>query len=184
MKTAVAAGLWLLASVSCSLGCSSGGARPSVDAASGHDLRPSEPTPLLPGGPTACGCAIDPGGTLEVFWSCYCAQSFADCAAPLAVPDDCGARIRRDYPACGFTVITTLTAAGNQVPSVYDASGKLVGRVAHSDLGGYTCPSDPSIGSDTERAGQFPASSCASVTCDPCYAGPFPCGPLDAASGD
>ncbi len=120
---------------------------------------------------------------MDLFWSCYCAQPFADCAAPLSVPADCGTRIRRDYPACGFTVISTLTAAGNQVPSVYDPSGNLVGRIAHSDLSSYTCPSDLSIASDTERAGQFPPSTCAYVICDPCYSGPFPCAPLDAATG-
>ena len=180
MKAAVAAWLGLLAVA----GCSSGGARPTTDASPGRDVLASEPTPLLPGGPTACGCAVDATGTLELFWSCYCAQSFADCAAPLSVPADCAGRIRRDYPACGFTVITTLTAAGNQVPSVYDASGNLVGRVAHSDLSGYTCPSDLSLVSDTERAGNFPSSTCASVVCDPCYAGPFPCTLPDAATGD
>jgi hypothetical protein len=179
VKPAAAASLWLLALA----GCSSGGARP-IDAAISHDVGPSEPAPLLPGGPTACGCTVDQEGTLNLFWSCYCAQSFADCAATLSVPADCASRIRRDYPACGFTVITTVTDTGNQVPSVYDASGNLVGRIAHSDLSGYTCPSDPSMISDVERAGQFPSSSCAGVVCDPCYAGPFPCALPDASSSD
>ena len=65
-----------------------------------------------------------------------------------------------------------------------DASGKLVGRVAHSDLSGYLCPSDPSIVSATERAGQFPDASCQSVTCAGCYAGPFPCGSLPDGGSD
>ena len=165
-------------------GCSSGGARPAIDAAATRDARPSEPAPLLPGGRSACGCSVDSQGTLDLFWSCYCAQSFADCAAALSVPADCASRLRRDYPDCGFTVITTVTASGVQVPSVYDTAGNLVGRVAHSDLSGYTCPSDPSLGSTTERAGQFPRSTCTAVTCDPCYSGPFPCAPMDAAAVD
>jgi hypothetical protein len=100
------------------------------------------------------------------------------------VPADCATRVRQDFPACGFTVITTLTGAGVEVPSVYDATGKLVGRVAHSDLSGYLCPSDSTMVSATERAGQSPASTCAAVICDPCYAGSFPCAPLDAGATD
>jgi hypothetical protein len=164
------------------LGCSSPAAHPVADAAVRRDVRATEPVAVLPGGPTACGCSIDPQGTLDLFWSCYCAQSFAGCDAPLPAAADCSARVRRDYPACGLTVIVDFTGAGVEVPSVYDASGKLVGRVAHSDLSGYSCPSDPSIVSSTERSGQFPPSTCAAVACDPCYAGPFPCGPLDAAT--
>jgi hypothetical protein len=138
----------------------------------------------LQGDPSACGCGIDPAGTLDLSWTCYCQQSFAACATPLSVPADCTSRIRQDYPACGLTVITTFTSAGDQVPSVYDATGSLVGRLAHSDLSGYLCPSDSTLESDTERAGQFPPTGCAAVTCDPCYAGSFPCPARDAGAPD
>ena len=179
MKRALAASLLLLAAAR----CSGGSARPAVDAAVIRDAPPAEAS-IQQGDPALCGCTIDAEGTLDLFWSCYCGQSFADCSAGLSVTSDCAARVRRDYPACGFTVITTITASGDQIPSVYDASGNLVGRVAHNDLSAYTCPTDPTTESDTERAGQFPPSTCASVVCDPCYSGPFPCAVLDAATGD
>jgi hypothetical protein len=180
VNRAAAACLLLLASA----GCSGGGARAPIDAAVRRDAPPVDHSIMPQGDPALCGCSIDAQGTLNLFWSCYCGQSFANCAAPLSVPADCASQIRRDYPACGFTVITALTAAGDQVASVYDASGNQVGRIARSDLSGYSCPVDSTMVSTAERAGQFPASSCEAVGCDPCYAGPFPCAPLDAATGD
>jgi hypothetical protein len=166
-----------------SLGCSAPGARSVTDAAAQRDVGVTEPMAVLPGGPTACGCSVDPQGTLDLFWSCYCAQSFAGCDVPLSVPADCATRVRHDYPDCGLTVIVNFTSAGVEVPSVYDASGNLVGRMAHSDLSGYTCPSDPTMISSGERSGQFPASTCTAVNCDPCYAGPFPCAQTGATDG-
>jgi len=175
----LAALLLLLAAV----GCSGGGARATIDAAVVRDAPRAEAS-IWQSDPALCGCSIDAEGTLDLFWSCFCSQSFANCSASLSVPSDCASRVRLDYPACGLTVITTITASGDQIPSVYDASGNLVGRVAHSDLSAYTCPADSTMESDTERAGQFPSSTCASVVCDPCYSGPFPCAVLDAATGD
>ena len=166
-------------------GCSSSGGRAPTDAAAERNRdAAADRAETLQGDPAACGCSIDPDGTLELSWTCYCQQSFAACATPLSVPSDCASRVRRDYPACGLTVIITLTAAGDEVPSVYDATGTLAGRVAHSDLSAYLCPSDSTMASDTERAGQFPATTCAAVTCDPCYAGSFPCPPTDAGAPD
>jgi hypothetical protein len=184
VNRAVAACLLLLASA----GCSGGGARAPIDAAVRQDAPPAD-TAVMPGDPALCGCSILPDGTLSLFWSCYCGQSFTNCTAPLSPPSaDCASQVRRDYPACGFTVITVLTSTGYQIPSVYDTSGNLVGRVSRSELSAYTCPSDPTnatLVSIDERAGQFPAENCEAVGCDPCYAGPFPCAPLvDAATGD
>jgi hypothetical protein len=170
----------LLAAASCS---SSGGKSPA-DAAAERGTGGADRLETLQGDPTACGCSIDPAGTLDLSWTCYCQQSFAACTTTLAVPADCATGVRQDYPACGLTVITTLTGAGVQVPSVYDTTGTLVGRVAHSDLSAYLCPSDSTMEADTERAGQFPASTCAAVTCDPCYAGSFPCPARDAGVPD
>jgi len=166
------------------LGCGSSGARPATDAAPESLVTTDAMSEVLQGDPSLCACSIDPSGTLDLSWTCYCQQSFAGCATPLSVPADCASSIREDYPACGLTVITTLTGAGVQVPSVYDATGNLVGRVAHSDESGYLCPSDSTMESDTERAGQFPASTCAALTCDPCYAGSFPCPATDAGAPD
>jgi hypothetical protein len=163
-------------------GCSSSGGAPHTDAAA--EARAADAVEVPQGDPSVCDCSIDAEGTLDLSWSCYCNQSFAACATPLSVPADCASRVRQDYPACGLTVTITLTGAGVEVPSVYDATGALVGRVAHSDLSGYLCPSDSTMASDTERAGQFPASTCAPVTCDPCYAGSFPCPALDAGASD
>jgi hypothetical protein len=166
-------------------GCSSSTGRAPNDAAAERGrVAAADRLEALQGDPTVCGCSIDPDGTLELSWTCYCQQSFAACATPLSVPADCGSHIRQDYPGCGLTVITTLTNAGDEVPSVYDATGNLVGRLAHSDLSAYLCPSDSTMESDTERAGQFPAASCAAVTCDPCYPGSFPCPPSDAGAPD
>jgi hypothetical protein len=163
--------------------CSSSTPRPPTDAA--PEARAADRFVTLEGGPSACGCSIDTQGTLDLSWACYCDQSFAACAAPLSAGADCATHVRQDYPACGLTVIVATTGAGVEVPSVYDATGTLVGRVAHSDLSGYLCPSDATMISATERAGQFPPSTCAAVTCaDPCYAGPFPCPALDAGATD
>jgi hypothetical protein len=153
-----------------------------MDAAA--ETRGADRARMIEGGPSACDCGIDSAGTLDLSWACYCDQSFADCATPLPVTADCASLVRQDYPDCGLTVIVALTGAGVEVPSVYDATGKLVGRVAHSDLSGYLCPSDSTMASATERAGQFPASTCAAVTCDPCYAGSFPCPARDAGATD
>ena len=170
----------------CSSSGSSSTARPPADAAleAGADLRSDASGEAPEGDPSACGCSLDPQGTLNLSWSCFCGQSFAACTAPLTVPADCAARVRQDYPACGFTVIITLTGAGLEVPSIYDASGALVGRFAHSDLSGYLCPTDPTMESASERAGQFPASTCRAVSCDPCYAGSFPCPAPDGGTPD
>lgn len=178
MRRAIVFGALLAAA-----GCSSSGRRSPADAAAERRTA-ADRLEAIQGDPSACGCSIDPTGTLALSWTCYCQQSFAACATPLSVPADCATRVRQDYPACGFTVITTLTSAGVQVPSVYDATGTLVGRVAHSDLSAYLCPSDSTMEADTERAGQFPASTCAAVTCDPCYAGSFPCPARDGGAPD
>jgi hypothetical protein len=154
---------------------------PSTDGDAGD--APGDLSSEVSGDPALCGCNVDSEGTLSLDWDCYCAQPFAACDAALALPASCGAQTRKDYPSCGLTVVIAFTAAGVEAPSVYDASGKLVGRVAHSDLSGYLCPSDPSVVSATERAGQFPDASCQAVTCGSCYAGPFPCGsPSDGGS--
>jgi hypothetical protein len=181
--TRAAVAVALLAVGGC-LGCSSSSAaRPPTDAAA--ETHAVDRFQMLEGGASACDCSIDPQGTLDLSWACYCDQSFAACAVPFAVGADCATHLRQDYPACGLTVIVALTGAGVEVPSVYDATGKLVGRVAHSDLSGYLCPSDSTMVSATERAGQFPASTCAAVTCDdPCYAGSFPCPARDAGATD
>lgn len=179
-RAAIAAGLLAVTAAA----CSSDVAGSPVDAAARRDAPTADQAFDAPSDPALCGCSIDPQGTLSLFWSCYCGQSFASCAATLSVPDDCAGRTRHDYPACGFTVITDFTAAGNQVASVFDASGNLVGRLSQNDLSAYSCPTDPRTAARAERAGQFPASSCAAVTCDPCYAGPFPCALPDAATGD
>jgi hypothetical protein len=173
--------LWALFAAA---GCSSSGGPARADAARDVVAAASDRLEALQGDPSACGCSIDPAGTLDLSWSCYCQQSFAACATPLSVPADCPSRIRQDYPACGLTVITTFTSAGDEIPSVYDATGNLVGRLAHSDLSAYLCPSDSTLESDTERAGQFPATTCVAVTCDPCYAGTFPCPARDAGAPD
>jgi hypothetical protein len=174
--------LWALLTAGCS-SCSSSSARPPTDAA--PEMGAVDRFVMLEGGPSACGCSIDAQGTLDLSWACYCDQSFAACAAPLSAGTDCATHVRQDYPACGLTVIVATTGAGVEVPSVYDATGTLVGRLAHSDLSGYLCPSDATMISATERAGQFPASTCAAVTCaDPCYSGSFPCPALDAGTTD
>jgi hypothetical protein len=176
-----AVALWALLAAA---GCSSSGGRAPADGAADRRGAAADRLEAIQGDPTACGCSIDPTGTLALSWSCYCQQQFAACAAPLSAPADCATRVRQDYPACGLTVITTFSSTGVEAPSVYDATGALVGRVAHSELGAYVCPSDPTTEADTERAGQFPASTCAAVTCDPCYAGTFPCPARDAGATD
>ncbi len=177
MRRAVALGALVAAA-----GCSSSGTRPPADASA--ETRGADRAKMIEGGPSACACSIDPAGTLDLSWSCYCDQSFAACATPLSGTADCASVVRQDYPACGLTVILAFTGAGVEVPSVYDATGKLVGRVAHSDLSAYLCPSDSTMASATERAGQFPTSTCAAVTCNPCYAGSFPCPTRDAGAAD
>ncbi len=177
MRRAIVVGVLLAAAR-----CSSSGAGPHVDAS--PEAHAADRVAVIEGGPSACDCSIDAAGTLDLSWACYCDQPFAACATPLSVTADCATLVRQDYPTCGLTVIVALTSAGVEVPSVYDATGKLVGRVAHSDLSGYLCPSDSTMVSATERAGQFPPSTCAAVTCDPCYAGSFPCPARDAGVTD
>ena len=170
-------------------GC--GGSAAPPDAAGGGtdggDAATDAPADV-PADPAACGCQVDGTGTLTLSWSCYCAQSLAECGVPLGVPANCGTYARTDYPACGLTTLVNSVGASADLPSVYDATGTLVGRESASDLTLFLCPSDPSLGGYFERAGRFPDLSCHAVACGGCYAGPFPCpepdGGADATGAD
>jgi hypothetical protein len=145
----------------------------------------AEPAPADAG---ACQCMVDDTGTLMLSWDCYCAQSYVGCDVPLSVPADCAGYDRTDYADCGLTVLVDFTSVpGVDLPSVYDATGALVGRFSVSSASLYTCPSDPNdpnIWAYQEQAGRFPAPTCHGVACGGCYAGPFPCPPPDGGASD
>ena len=90
---------------------------------------------------------------------------------------------RVDYPACGLTLVVDYSpGASAGLPSVYDSSGTLVGRLTRNTISVFTCPSNPSLSSTLERAGRFPDPSCLAVSCATCYAGSFPCPGVDAGT--
>jgi hypothetical protein len=130
----------------------------------------------------ACECRVDDTDTLELAWACYCQLPFVGCDAPLSVPAECAQRSRTDYADCGLTVITQSTGASAGLPTVYDATGTLVGRVSHSETSVYQCPSAPNVWGSNIRAGRFPAATCSGVACGGCYAGAFPCTGADAGT--
>jgi hypothetical protein len=164
--------------------CGGGGAAPDAGGAdSGSGDAPADAPADVPADPAACGCQVDGTGTLTLSWACYCTQSFVACDTLLAVPTNCATYTRTDYPECGLTTLVNGVGASAGLPSVYDATGKLVGRASASDLTLFACPSDPSLGGYFERSGLFPASSCRAVACGGCYAGPFPCPGPDGGSG-
>ena len=125
----------------------------------------------------ACGCRVDDNDVLLLSWECYCQLPFVGCAVPLSVPADCALRERTDYADCGLTVITQDTGASAGLPTVYDANGRLVGRLSHSEVSGYACPSDPAVFGSSIRAGLFAGPACHGVSCGGCYDGAFPCEP-------
>jgi hypothetical protein len=125
----------------------------------------------------ACACRVDDDDVLLLSWDCYCQLPFVGCAMPLSIPADCALRERTDYADCGLTVITQGTGASAGLPTVYDSSGQLVGRMSRSEVSGYACPSDPSVFGSSIRAGLFAGSACHGVSCGGCYAGGFPCEP-------
>jgi hypothetical protein len=155
-------------------GC--GGSASQVDAGGGPaDAAGADARADVPPDPAACQCQVDATGTLTLSWACYCGQAFAACEVPLAVPTNCATYERTDYPDCGLTALVNSVGPSADLPSVYDATGTLVGRASASDLSLYLCPSDPTTGGFNERAGRFPAATCHAVACGGCYAGPFPC---------
>jgi hypothetical protein len=124
---------------------------------------------------------VDDTDTLLLAWACYCQLPFVGCEVALDVPATCSLRERTDYPDCGLTVITEDTGASAGLPTVYDATGKLVGRISRSETAVYQCPSDPNVWGWMIRAGTFPGPACQGVSCGGCYAGAFPCA-ADAGS--
>jgi hypothetical protein len=147
--------------------------RQSWDAAA--DLPAAEAAPDLLPDAAACGCRVDDNDTLLLSWECYCLLPFVGCDDPLSVPASCAQRERTDYPDCGLTVITEKNGPSAELPTVYDASGKLVGRFSHREASVYVCPSDPNVWGSNIRAGLFAGAACQGITCDGCYAGAFPC---------
>ena len=102
----------MLGTLLAATGCSSSGGRAPTDAAAGQSRDAlADRVEALQGDPSACDCSIDPAGTLDLSWSCYCDQSFAACATPLSVTAACASLVRQDYPACGLTVIVAVPLA-------------------------------------------------------------------------
>jgi len=166
-------GLALLIDLASALGCHG---PPHSVSDGGGEAAAQDAAPDLPPDAAACACQVGADDTPSLSWECYCAQSYVGCDVPLAVPEDCGLWERTDYADCGFTVLTQQTGASAGLPTVYDASGVLIGRLSRSEAALYACPSDPRVFSTMERAGKFPAPTCEGVICDGCYAGTFPCG--------
>jgi hypothetical protein len=148
---------------------------PGQIADAAQDRPAIEASPDLPPDAAACECRVDDTDTLLLSWACYCQLPFVGCDVPLAVAADCEQRSRIDYADCGLTVITTSGGPSAGLPTVYDATGKLVGRLSHSETSVYQCPSEPNVWGSNIRAGRFPSTSCQGVSCGGCYAGPFPC---------
>lgn len=141
------------------------------------DVPVGEAGPDLPPDAAACACRVDDDHVLLLSWDCYCRLPFVGCELPLSIPADCVLRQRTDYADCGLTVITQDTGASAGLPTVYDGAGQLVGRLSHSEVSGYACPSDPSVFGSSIRAGLFAGPACQGVSCGGCYDGPFPCQP-------
>ena len=141
------------------------------------DAAPVDRAVDLPPDAAACGCAVDDQDTLNLSWDCYCTRPYVGCGVPLSsmTVTDCETRERTDYPDCGLTVIVESTGPSAGLPSVYDAQGKLAGRLSRTEAAPYACPSDPSVFGSMERAGRFPSPSCRAVSCGGCYAEGFPC---------
>ena len=146
------------------------------------DAPAREAAPDLPPDAGACACQVAADETLNLSWACYCGQPYVGCDVPLSVPADCEQWERTDYGDCGFTVVTQITGASAGLPTVYDATGMLVGRLSRSEAGFYACPSDHDVAGTMERAGRFPAPTCEGVQCGGCYAGSFPCPRTDAGA--
>lgn len=135
--------------------------------------------PTDAGDASSCDCFIDPNvrvGTVLMSWDCFCQRY--DCSERLPGDHACDNTRRDDYPACGLTVLTTGGIIGGPTIRVFDlASGNLVGEHVSSDVPEFSCSADPGFptnGAFDVRAGRFPDTTCASVSCASGYCGPCP----------
>jgi hypothetical protein len=148
-----------------------------------HDCGPctsDEGGPADAGDWTSPDCFIDPtlglGGAVVMSWDRFCQGH--DCSERLPSGAACNNARRDDFPGCGLTVMTSGFVIAGPTFSVFDlASGKLVGKQLSSDIPEFTCSSAstfPSNGAFGLRAGRFPDTTCASVSCVSDYCGPCP----------
>lgn len=138
-----------------------------------------------PDGGATCACSLQftPDRQLAMSWDCFCARFGCDRELRAPTRPACESERRIDYPDCGLTRIVGPSTFG-LVDPVFDSSGQLVGLTANSDTSPYACPADPALKANSVRGGRYPEPSCRAVTCEPCYAGPFPCPSLDAGARD